>query len=648
MRTLVADIETFKSQFLACFKDVDTGDRLKFEVRGQGPLDYKRFETVMLNNRIVTYNGMSFDVPIIFKMIQLAYKHDGIVRSSWAHTCAERIIKGGLKYWEVGEALDVLIPRNLEHIDLIEPQPNAFASLKTLNGRLHGKWMQDLPFAPDADLSDEDMDLNEAYCWNDLEATELLFHALKEPLELRAALSKEYGEDFRSKSDSQIGERIIRKRVQEMTGRKIERVETKPGTTFRYDIPDFIKFETPQLQKIVEELRKTEFVVSNKGKVDLPPWLKEAHIRIGETEYAMGIGGLHSTESNRAIKSDEDSVLIDADVGSYYPAIILNSGLYPRSIGKEFLDVYRGIRLDRMKAKRNKDKVKDKGFKIALNGSFGKLGSPYSILYAPHLLIAVTLTGQLSLLMLIERAERAGIPIVSANTDGIIFSCPRDLVEDIENDRLTGGDLKDVCDQWEVDTGFDLEFTEYRAVYSQSVNSYFALMPDGEVKQKGPFANPWRPSGDIRERLMKNPQAAICSDAVTAKLVRGTPIEETIRNCDDPRAFVTVVAATGGATWREEYLGKVVRYYWSTDGDPILRAKANSKGNFNKIAKTDGCRPLMTLPDELPSDIDYGRYVEEAEKMLREIGFYAPKPKPLDRRRRKVTFERVASWAVAA
>lgn len=63
-------------------------------------------------------------------------------------------------------------------------------------------------------------------------------------------------------------------------------------------------------------------------------------------------------------------------------------------------------------------------FKIVLNGTFGKLGSKYSFLYSPNLMIQVTITGQLALLMLIEALEAAGISVVSANTDGIVSRCP--------------------------------------------------------------------------------------------------------------------------------------------------------------------------------------------------------------------------------
>jgi len=52
--------------------------------------------------------------------------------------------------------------------------------------------------------------------------------------------------------------------------------------------------------------------------------------------------------------------------------------------------------------------------KTLLNGSFGKLGSRYSIFYAPTEMLQVTITGQLALLMLIEMMELCGIPVVSA------------------------------------------------------------------------------------------------------------------------------------------------------------------------------------------------------------------------------------------
>lgn len=267
---------------------------------------------------------------------------------------------------------------------------------------------------------------------------------------------------------------------------------------------------------------------------------------------------------------------------------------------------------------RERESAMDQGFKTSLNGTFGKLGSPYSVLYAPHLMIAVTLTGQLALLMLIERAERAGIPVVSGNTDGVVFRCPKYLEPK----------LWEITKQWEADTGFDLESTEYTSVHSQSVNTYIAIKPDGKIKRKGVLANP-RADGDLRTQMMNSPSMNVCADAAVAHITAGVDVEEYIRNSRDIRDFVTVVKVTGGGTWRGEYLGKVVRYIWAEDGEPIFYKDAHkTTGNFKKVSRTDGCRPMMDLPDEFPEDIDYAVYVAAACEILLDVGFHHRTPAP--------------------
>lgn len=271
--------------------------------------------------------------------------------------------------------------------------------------------------------------------------------------------------------------------------------------------------------------------------------------------------------------------------------------------------------------------VQDKSGKVALNGVYGKLGSPYSVLYAPHLLIATTLTGQLTLLMLAERAEARGISVVSGNTDGLLFYCPREKYAGLKKDRLNPSVLSEVTDEWERLTGFDLEFGEYRAIYNLSVNSYYAIKASGGHKRKGPVGNPWNQHPDdfdqVRGQLMKNPQMTICSDAALNFIKDGTPIERTIRDCTDIRQFVTVIKASKGATWKGNYLGKTVRFYWATGGEPIFEAVPHEKtGNYKKVPKTDGAAECMRLPDNLPLDIAYERYIEEAQRIVEEYGFY--------------------------
>lgn len=619
MDVLACDIEVAKNFFLVAFKRISDGKTLTMELSDRSTLDRRRLAKIMRQNLIITFNGMTYDVPMIYLAISGATNEE-------LKLASDRIIKGGLKWWDVGRELDIQVP-NINHIDLMEPNPSVRKGLKTLHGRLHGKVMWDLPYHPDAELTHEQMDTATKYCCNDLDATIGLYHALKEPIELRIALGKKYGMDLRSKSDAQVGEAIIKHRVKQATGNKrLERIDTKPGMTFRYDIPSFITFQTPQLQAILEILRKTNFVVGNNFKVQLPRELTGLKIKLGGGVYRMGLGGLHSCEKNRAVHSDDDHVLVDADVASQYPAIILKLGKYPKSIGPVYLEVGADLKRERIAAKRAGNKVEAEGGKIALNGGFyGKTGSPYSVLSAPDLMIATTLTGQLSLLMLIERGELAGIPVVSGNTDGVLFHCRRDMVTFNEKGEVNGGTLGDIIKKWESDTGFEAETVKYKSIYNSSVNSYIAIKEDGKAKRKGPAANPWK-ENDLRAMLSKNPQTTICGDAVLAYITDGTPLERTIQECTDVRQFVTIIKVEGGATWRGDYLGRVARYMWSTDGDPILYAKPNENGTYEKVSKTAGSRPLMELPDELPDDIDYAHYIEEARELARDLAVFDRPP----------------------
>lgn len=627
------DVETYRNIFYVAFKRQRDGRRIGFEFSDRSDLDRKRVRNILRKNTIVTFNGMTYDAPIIFLALSGA-SNEELKRAS------DRIIRGGIKWWDVQDEIGIRIPKWLDHIDLSEPNPAVMQSLKMLNGRLHGRRLQDLPFDPDAVLTHAEMDELIDYCLvSDLDATENLFNALREPLELRVELGKEFNADFRSKSDAQFGEYIIKHRIQKKTGKRPEKSKFKPGISFKYNIPKFIRFDDPVLNDLLDKLRNVHFHTKKDGKTEKPKNFGDIDLVLGSTRYSFGIGGLHSTEANRSVHSDEEYILIDADVASQYPRAISKLKLYPPSVGPVFNVVYDEIIDDRVRAKHAGLQVRNTGLKIALNGGgYGKLGSRFSVLYAPHLLLAVTLTCQLSVLMLIEKAEALGVSVVSGNTDGVVFRCPRRLFNGFvmkdgkPSYRMMPSPLQDVIEQWEAATGFDLEFTEYRSIYNQSVNTYMAIKGDGSFKRKGAIANHWRPElpwgeknsdyDPSREGLKKNPQMTICADAALGMILHRIPVEKTIRGCRDVRDFVTVTNAAGGATWRDGYLGKVVRYIWSTDGDPIVKVTPHATtGNRPKVSKSDGCRPLMTLPDEFPPDIDYDRYVEEANKILKEIGF---------------------------
>ena len=240
-------------------------------------------------------------------------------------------------------------------------------------------------------------------------------------------------------------------------------------------------------------------------------------------------------------------------------------------------------------------------YKIALNGSFGKLSSMYSFLYDPKMLIQVTLTGQLSLLMLIERIEALGARIISANTDGIVIHAKKAIWDKVE--RVVG--------IWEIDTNFKMEYTKYQRIHSQSVNSYLALTtPDKDGKVK------WKQKGDFAKRgLTQSGNNQVCIEAIKAFLQHGTPIRETIEQHDNFLDFTNFQQVKGGAYKDGKYLGKVVRWYYSTNTSTTI---VNAKGN--NVPLTKGAMPVMDLPDATPTDIDFDWYVREAYDMLAKLG----------------------------
>lgn len=602
---LVFDIESYGNFFLIAFISIELGKVTYLELSEDAQLDCRKLKWIFDNFCVVGFNSNNYDIHIAAMAV-----HGCSTAMMKSATAA--IIEHGERGWDVLKHYKV--PKlECDHIDLVEVAP-LFASLKIYGGRMHSKRMQDLPFHPDTVLTEPQRAIVRWYCVNDLTTTVELHNQVLKELELREEMSKEYGVDLRSKSDAQIAEAVIGAEVEKLNHCRAHRPQIEPGTAYRYRVPHFIRYSTPLMNSVLTKVANANFIVSEHGNVGLPQELKDLSITMNQSTYRMGIGGLHSTEKSTAHFSDHNYRLIDKDVTSYYPMIILNLGLYPHHLGPNFLLVYRSLVERRVQAKKQKNKTVADSLKIVVNGTFGKLGSKYSILYSPDLLIQVTITGQLSLLMLIERLELAGIPVVSANTDGVVIKCPRKLE----------GTMEAIVQQWEKDTGFGTEETPYKALFSRDVNNYIAVKDpstweegddlDDRVKTKGVFAKPG---------LSKNPQNEICVLAIKELLINNRAIHSTIRECRDITKFLNVRTVKGGAVKLYDqnepgvFLGKAIRWYYGKDvpGEIVYATSGN------RVPKSDGAQPLMDLPDEFPSDVDYEWYERETLKILRQIDY---------------------------
>lgn len=606
---MVFDCEVYINYFLCAFTSLQTGHVAYVEMSDEEPeLNINRLGWMMTNFTVVGFNSYAYDVPIV--SLALAGKSCEQIKIA-----SDRMIIEQLKPSDVLRSNKVKSVKGIiDHIDLIEVAPLQ-GSLKIYGGRLHAPRMQDLPFHPATKLTFEQRAIVRWYCVNDLTQTAFLHESLKEELQLREEMTRQYGVDLRSKSDAQIAEAVIAHELERMNKRRPERPTIAPGTVYRYQIPEFIRFETPLMNWALDVIRNAPFVVAEHGSIEMPPQVGELKLTIADNIYRMGMGGLHSSETTAVHVADKDTVLVDRDVTSYYPEIIRKCGLYPIHLGSNFLRIFGGIIDRRIKAKVDGLKAIAHALKIVVNGTFGKLGSKWSIFYSPNLLIQVTITGQLSLLMVIERVALRGFKVISANTDGVVIKCP----------VARRSELDAIFKQWEQETGFQTEETEYSAYYGRDVNNYIAVKkPDKagkvETKNKGAYANPWNDPKASAMRLHKNPTNTICIDAVEALLTRNIPVADTVLACTDIRKFVCVRKMNGGAVKDDQYLGGSIRWYYAVgQAGEIISAKSG-----NKVPRSDGAKPLMQLPTEFPDDVDYQWYISETDKILREIGYLGP------------------------
>lgn len=574
------------------------------------------------NFTMIGFNSLDFDNSVLAAILE-----------GWDNSrikdLVDHIINNSAKPFILEQEYGIKIHK-YKSVDLMNVCPLQ-GSLKTYVARLHGRRLQDLPIEPGKILDLSEKRIVGNYLLSDLEGTETICMNLLDQLTLRQNMSQQYGIDLMSKSDAQIAEAVIGNEIKKITGEWPSKSQLNYDYQFKYDTPDFIQayFDyygdtvNPELRKALKLVQDATFTLQKNGSPATPKSLYGLTVNIGAGRYRMGLGGLHSSEKSVAHVQTAHTRLIDIDVESFYPRIIINQRLYPEHLGTVFLDVFESIVDRRVTAKRNKDKTTSDSLKIVINGTYGKLGSPYSIMYSPKLMLQTTFTGQLCLLMFIDMLHRVGIRVVSANTDGIV-TMPR-------VDQL--GLLEEVKKQWEQGCDYTTEETHYLGLYSRDVNNYVALKKKyskesnswvneiDSAKLKGEYSNPWSDKDNAIFRFHKNPTATIVSETVVEVLKNNVDIMAFIRSQTDIKKFIIVRNIRGGGVngANGQYLGKVARWYYS------VHTKSCSIRYYqsgNQVATSEGANPLMDLPDELPTDIDYNKYAKMVKSALSDIGYF--------------------------
>ena len=524
-------------------------------------------------------------------------------------------------------------------------------SLKELGIVMQLPKLQDLPYAPDANLSESQQKDIIDYCYNDVYITRKLYEQTHENAALRVKLEEMYNYPENKTLLSEPNAAVAIKIFDNIYTSKEGIVDDK---TFRAEclvgkeqykneeikcsslLPEWVAFNSPEMIEFYQEFvaKSLKIRSDNPSYTPLLQNLKEIEkvIKFKGMSYKFAVGGLHSQDDAGVFIADDENFIIDVDVTSYYPSIMINNKIHPRHLTSTFDDILEDITTTRIQAKKNGDKITADALKIVINSLFGKTNSKHSSIFDPKSTYSTTIIGQMGLLMLIEALEGNGFHVISANTDGVTSMVPK---KDIELFRST-------CSAWEKTTAFNLEETFYTSYVREHVNSYIAFKEDG-IKTKG-----WFEEGRLNAKHDQN----IVKKAVIEYFAKGTPVEDTITASKNIHDFVYYYKSRGkfvcyhGGNKQQ----RINRWYVSNEGTPITKthkekidkktAERDAKIASN-IERAKNNKRLLKVPelyvgdaipngtnailvndiegDAMPSDINYGHYILTAKKMITKI-----------------------------
>lgn len=641
----VYDIEVFQNIFHCSVKNTETNDIYKFEISERKNqlrelvkffkqvdkyITWGDYYTTNINipaNVIFCgYNNLYYDNPIINYIIEYEDKLmqynipticSSIFNLSKTITTSSEDNIDAWKHWKYQiwfDTFDILtmlysnkLRVGLKEIQVTMQYPNVQEFVCD--------WTKPLPL--------EDFESMIDYNINDIESTSELLNRCKKDVDLRIAIEDEYGVRVLSKDGVNIGMKILTQKYLEKTGLTWQDIKDLRSPMSVIPLKDvilpFIKYDSPILQRVLDDMKNQIVSPGRKGY--------ENKFVFNNLRYSVGVGGIHSVNSPEIIIPRDDEMLIDIDVASLYPSMLIEYEFYPKHLGKEFLEVYKQIKDERIEAKHNGDKVKNETLKLALNGLSGNLQNEHNFCYSPFAVMQIRINGQLLLLMLAEKLTQIGCRIVQANTDGLFVLLKKDVYSKVNS----------ICREWEQLTKLTLEEDRFKAMYQYAINDYFAITEDNKVKEKGMFIT--------TIKLGKGLTPKIIPKAVISFFKDGIPVEDTIKNCTDIRDFL--MSEKTGKQWHVEYMNeeqqRTNRFYASTNGGYLWKWKDTGHKEGEIITYTEpyvGERKykasarqyqnmltasgvtLLNKFDDKPIEerkINYRYYIMEAYKIIRDL-----------------------------
>lgn len=461
------DIETYPNCFTCTIQQVDQGEPRTFEIS-----DYKNEAPELINylrsiggngDRLVGYNNLGFDYPVIHMLMQMGHQ----VTANVLYEKAMAIInsQNGPDKW-----VHMVRPKNrfIEQLDLYKihhfDNSARATSLKILEFNMRMDNIQDLPFPVGTVLNQEQIQTLIIYNQHDVEATIKFYHESKAMIEFRETLTKKYGRDFMNHNDTKIGKDYF---IMQLEAAGVQCYEygpdgRQPRQTKRDCIPlndvilPWIQFRNPEFQRVANWLRQ-QTITETKGV------FKDLTATVGGIDYVFGLGGIHASVQGQIFESDDEYVIMDIDVEAYYPSTAIAQRFKPAQYPDIFCDIYADLKQQRKNFP--KGTPENAMLKLALNGVYGDTNSKFSVFYDPYMTMGITLNGQLLLCLLAENLITIeGLKIIQVNTDGMTVRMPRKNVPY----------FRFIVQWWESITNLTMEEAEYSRMFVRDVNNYIA------------------------------------------------------------------------------------------------------------------------------------------------------------------------------
>ena len=336
------------------------------------------------------------------------------------------------------------------------------------------------------------------------------------------------------------------------------------------------------------------------------------NVLINGFRYDYGVGGIHGAIQG-TIRSTKKRKVRTLDVKSYYPNMAIANQIYPKHLGKTFCKVYKDLYDQR--SSHDKESAANKALKLALNGVYGDSNNEFSPLLDPAYTMAITIGGQLSLCMLMEKLiNHCDARIIMCNTDG--FEYIVDVEQFEEADKWV--------EWWENITKLEMEGDTYSRMFIRNVNNYISVTESGKVKLKGAYEF----MDFDKLGWHKNHSAMVIPMAVKAHLIDGVDFEEFIRLHENkfdfmlrtkvPRSSRLVIVEDGEDIPQQN----ICRYYPAKEGGKLIKIMPPlvEGGEYRRLGiDTDWNVKTCNNINDFSWGVDYKYYIDQAAKLIEAV-----------------------------